>query len=183
MDKRNLKTAGMILLVAAMASILAWAAEPASLFKTSSTTDPWIIGIANDGQSFGKVKIFDTKPAYDEDGELKDTPKMLKQLRNPGETCVLPRIGATYWIIFYPKYGLLNLTPIFYKGKDPTLGARFNVKKIILPGTGSSGSLKLEVKLTGNKTYDFTLPNVDNFESYDGDPAQTTDPAPVFLLK
>jgi hypothetical protein len=164
----------MMAAVLALASVPVRAAEPASVFKTSLTAKTWTIGVAKD--SVGKIKIYDEKPVYNDDEEIAALPKMKRELRNPGDTFELSR-SKTYYIIFYPKWGRTDFTALFYQGKDDTAAARFNVKKLVVPGLGS---MKFEVKLSDNK-FAFTLPNVDNFEAFDGDPAHA-DPAPVFTL-
>ena len=166
-----------------MISSLAWAAEPASLFQTSLTTTPWVIGIRKESLKFGKIKIFNKKPVYDPDGNLSDSPAMLKELREPGDTLVLSKLKTKYWIIFYPKYGLLNLTALFYKGKDDSTAAKFNVKKLVspLPAQPGCGSMNFEVKLTDTQAFKFINPNVDNFEAFDGD-LSIPEPSPLFTL-
>jgi hypothetical protein len=150
-----------------LAPVSAWATQPASLILHRAVVNPWIVGIANQNGNPGKLKIFDKEPQYDEDGELQDTPSPVATLRNYGDTFTLSRSNGKYWFVFYPKWGLLNLTATLRPVNRPEASAAtLDVKQVAIKG---AGALKLEVK--ASDTQDVKLnPNVDNFENTAGGP-------------
>ena len=107
------------------------------------------MGIAEPGKYLGirglipgKVKIFDKEPVYDEDDEITTTP--VAQLRNPADTYTLERsaAGKKYWMVFYPKNGVINLTVTFQKkNTQATTKASVGVTQGVLSGAGSTESV------------------------------------------
>lgn len=157
----RLPKAGLTLAFACLASLPSWATQPASLILHNAKFTPWVVGIANESNNPGKLKIFDKEPLYDEDGELKNGSEAVAELRNYGETYKLSLLKKKYWLVFYPKWTLLNLTATFRpENKQEASAGKLNVKQSIIKGVGG---LKLEVKVTD--TQDAKLfPNVEYFE-------------------
>ena len=164
-------TAARILALAALAALSARATQPPSLLIHNAKLKPWTLGIDRSSTS-GKVKIFDQEPKYTDAGELDESgPAPVMVLRQDAqETFTLSRMQKKYWLVFYPKWGLLNLTlSLTTDPKAPGQGGTFNVKQLILPG---KVSLKLELK--ANDTQKAQLnPNVDHFEHSQTGPLMT----------
>ena len=178
MNKTGFRSAISTLAFLAAVSVGANAADYASVFKIDGglTGTTWTISASKD--SIGKVKLFDVPPEYDDDELTNDSAKLF-QLR-AGEFKTVKMYGIKpYFIMFYPKFGVCNMTVKFHKGNDVSTAAYINVKKVVIPGISS---VKLEVKCSGTSTNFISNPNVDNFEAFDGDPSKPDTPL-LFTLK
>jgi len=171
MNKTKIGTAARSLVLAALAPLAAWATQPASLLIHNARLNPWTLGIDPVSKS-GKVKVFDQEPKYTDAGELDQSgPAPVVVLRSDAkETYTLSRLQRKYWLVFYPKWGLLNLTlSLTTDPKKPGQGGTFNVKQLILPG---KASLKLELKANDSQKAQLN-PNVDYFEHSKDGPLMT----------
>ena len=126
---------------ATLATLSAWADQPASLIIYEPHDKPWTIGISDTTYNPGKVKIFDHKPQYGTDGKLLAEPHpMVAQLRNAEDSFDLKSTQREYWLVYYPKLAALNLTlDIYHTGEKPTEGAHLTVTQAIMPDQGKAG--------------------------------------------
>jgi len=162
----NGKTLTMAALVFSMASVSAWAAEPASLFRTGRSE----FTIALDAKSKGKIKIYEEKPVYDDDNNLEATPSKVAELKiGTNFTSYKLKKGRDYYIIFFPYRGQIDVTANLY-ADTKNAPATLKVKKLVLPIVGSMAfKASLESGGANNKIFSF---DENNFEAYDGsDPA------------
>lgn len=153
------------LAIACLAPAALQATQPPSLIIHNAVFRPWVVGIANESNNPGKLKIFDQEPLYDQDGELDSRSTPVAVLRNHGDTYKLSASKKRYWFVFYPKWTLLNLTATLRpENVQEVSAAKLNVKQSILKGLGS---MKIEVKVEDTASARVN-PNVDNFENPDG---------------
>ena len=145
-----------IVTLACIACISAFAAQPASLILLNPDPAPgaatgvaeqrtpseWHISVAGNSYNPGKIKIFSVEPIYNEDGELTNDADKAAELRNASDgSWVLSGVNKKYWIIFYPRLGMLNLTVNLYKtGSQPGAYAKVRVTQAILKAIDKNGS-------------------------------------------
>ena len=143
MIKAEFRRAGSPLILACMACLSAFGAQPASkiLHAPGTLGKPWVISIANTSNNFGKVKIFDVEPIYNEDDEIQNEKSKVAELRNyPDDKFTLKGSNKDYWLVFYPKLGLLNLTLNINKSNvDLVSAAKVRVTQVILKAIDKDG--------------------------------------------
>ena len=76
----------------------------------------WTVTIAGGLTKKGKCKIYDRKPQYDGDNRIKTD--LVAELKEGGSSYQLKN-NKDYWLVFFPKYTLLNVRLTFEKGDNP----------------------------------------------------------------
>jgi hypothetical protein len=210
MSNPALGAMGKTFALAWMMAATAWSAQPASMIVHGAIMTPWTIEIQTGGLQKGKIKIFTKEPEFTEDMELKTPSSEYTELRSDRDgprTYTLDWKKGAYWIIFYPKLGVLNLELKLYKGKDgppatvsvtqgiiaKQKGVAGGIFQAGLKFLGKSSGLPVPEDISGSVTLDLTVKagdnNLDkfnwfteNFEKFDGTSGLKQDKTNAFLM-
>jgi len=149
-------TPAWMLTLSCLAPESAWAAQPPSLIVHRAPHHPWVIGIQDQLLNPGKVEIFDHEPQYGPEGGLSPASVPVAILRDAKDQFTLQAARKKYWMVFLPRWTLLNLTLTFRaEHLQATDAATLQVRRL-----GSSG---LEVKVHETREAR-VLPRIDHFE-------------------
>ncbi|MDR3673273.1 MAG: hypothetical protein P4L36_20675 [Holophaga sp.] len=87
-----------------------------SLIKHTAVASPWTVSLVGGTGKLGKCKIYNVKPVYNDDDDI--TTKPVRELKEGNITSFTFDRNKDYWIVFFPRVGLVNVELKFTKDKD-----------------------------------------------------------------
>jgi hypothetical protein len=87
-----------------------------SLIKHTAIATPWTVTLVGGSTKLGKCKIYNVKPVYNDDDDI--TTRPVRELKEGNLTTFTFERSKDYWIVFFPRLGLVNVELKFTKGTE-----------------------------------------------------------------